>query len=340
MQQDSSTQEGSHHIDSTTNNSDVLSFTAEEELLFDTRYAEGYNLYDPRYIAWLKVVHPEESCKNFVSLIDHFPDATSPEVVPVLSDAALGGSTPNLLSEVTDQVSQLQNSPGDAIAGLTPIRANNTSVPTRLYASPLAPNLKSSNAPTSINNPATSSRIADNTLTVNLITADISTASSSTTNISTPSSSTVNISTPSSSTAFNSTPNSSTADNISPPSLAMVVNNAPAPISQAAVNNTSTSSSKSPTAIPHSSNMISKYLIQYVPAIVEKKKTASTRVTGLRVLTSAEGLAILTEKEEKMKQEKEEKEKRKQERIDKRRKKQELAKKKAEEKAAKSRNVT
>ena len=55
MQQDSGTQQGSYHIDSTTNNSDVLSFTAEEEMLFNT---EGYYLYDPRYIAWLKVVHP------------------------------------------------------------------------------------------------------------------------------------------------------------------------------------------------------------------------------------------------------------------------------------------
>ena len=56
------------------------------------------------------------------------------------------------------------------------------------------------------------------------------------------------------------------------------------------------------------------------------------------MLTSAEGLAILTEKEEKKKQEKEEKEKRKKERLDKRREKQELSKKKAEEKASKSRN--
>ena len=151
------------------------------------------------------------------------------------------------------------------------------------------------------------------------------------------SSSTVNISTPSSSMAFSnfSTPSSSTADNISPPSSATVVNIAETPT---VVNNTSTSSSMSPTAIPHSSNMISKYLIQYVPATVEKKKTASTRVTGLHVLTSVEGLAILTEKKEKKKQEKEEKEKRKKERLDKRREKQELVKKKAEEKASKSRN--
>ena len=234
MQQDSGTQESSHH-ESTTDNSNIMSFTAEEEILFDTRYTEGYNLYDLRYIAWLKV-HPEESCENFVSLIDHFPDATSPEVVPVSSGA--GVSTP---LEVIDQVIQSQNSPGDPIADLTPVHENITLVPTRLCASPLVSNLKSSNMPTS-NNPATSPRITN---------ADISTASSSTTsNISTPSSSTVNISTPSSSMAFSnfSTPSSSTADNISPPSSATVVNNAATPTSQAVVNNTSSSSSMSPNA--------------------------------------------------------------------------------------------
>ena len=170
MQQDRGAHESSHN-ESTTNNSDIMSFTAEEEILFNTRYTEGYNLYDPRYIAWLKVVHPEESCENFVSLIDHFPDATSPEVVPVSSGAGI--STP---LEVTDQVIQSQNSPGDPIADLTPVRENNTLVPTRLCASPLVSNLKSSNMPTSINNPDTSPRITN---------GDIST-SSTTSNISTP----------------------------------------------------------------------------------------------------------------------------------------------------------
>ena len=46
-----------------------------------------------------------------------------------------------------------------------------------------------------------------------------------------------------------------------------------------------------------SSNVISKYLIQYILSVVEKK-SAETRVTGSQILTSAEGLAILREKEE------------------------------------------
>ena len=47
--------------------------------------------------------------------------------------------------------------------------------------------------------------------------------------------------------------------------------------------------------------MISKYLVQYVPVVSEKKKASETRITGSRVLTSAEGIAILREKEEKKK---------------------------------------
>ena len=46
-----------------------------------------------------------------------------------------------------------------------------------------------------------------------------------------------------------------------------------------------------------------------------EKKSAETRVTGSRILTSAEGLAILREKEEKKQKEKEDKEKRKLERL-------------------------
>ena len=54
------------------------------------------------------------------------------------------------------------------------------------------------------------------------------------------------------------------------------------------------------------------------------------------MLTSAEGYAILLEKEDKKRKEKEEKERRKQDRIEKKREKEEASKRKAEEKAKKS----
>ena len=84
-------------------------------------------------------------------------------------------------------------------------------------------------------------------------------------------------------------------------------------------NSTSSSACTSPT-----SNVISKYLVQYIPPVVEKKEAAETRITGSRVLTSAEGLAMLR----KEKEGKEETEKRKQERLKKKKEKDDLAKKK------------
>ena len=69
----------------------------------------------------------------------------------------------------------------------------------------------------------------------------------------------------------------------------------------------STSSSTPLSSCKSSSyNVISKYLVRYIPSVVEKK-SAETRVTGSRILTSTEGLAILREKEEKKQKEKEDK---------------------------------
>ena len=39
---------------------DPPQFTFEEEAIFQTRYEEKYDIYtDPKYVAWLKVNHPE-----------------------------------------------------------------------------------------------------------------------------------------------------------------------------------------------------------------------------------------------------------------------------------------
>ena len=65
---------------------------------------------------------------------------------------------------------------------------------------------------------------------------------------------------------------------------------------------------------PISPNMISKYLVQYIPPPLERIKASETRATGSCVLTSAEGIAILREKDEKRKG-KEGKERMKQEKL-------------------------
>ena len=59
-------------------------FTAEE-LKFVTQFAEGYNLRDPRYIAWLEANHPEEDSSNSFPLAEYFPDDITPDAL-CLSD--------------------------------------------------------------------------------------------------------------------------------------------------------------------------------------------------------------------------------------------------------------
>ena len=56
-----------------------------------------------------------------------------------------------------------------------------------------------------------------------------------------------------------------------------------------------------------SPDIISKYLVQYVPVKPNTQSQTATRVSGSRLLTSAEGLLMLQEKEEKKKKEVEKK---------------------------------
>lgn len=100
--------------------------------------------------------------------------------------------------------------------------------------------------------------------------------------------------------------------------------------------NKSLCSCKSSPGSPDSTDMISKYLVQYVPPTMAPKESSAKWVTGARVLTSSEGLTMLKEKEEKKQKEAEEKQKRKQEREGKKKQKEELARKRAEERARKA----
>ena len=108
-----------------------------------------------------------------------------------------------------------------------------------------------------------------------------------------------------SSITFTSTPSTSTQP-VSPATASIPSSTSNSPFTSVLTLNTGT----------QCVNVISKYLVQYVFAATQKDKSSSTKVTESRVLTSAEGLAILKEKEEKKQKEKEEKDKRK-ERLDK-----------------------
>ena len=54
-------------------------FSVEEELLFAVRYEEGYDLFDPRYEAWLKVNHSETKTQSSASIV---PPSAGSVLVP------------------------------------------------------------------------------------------------------------------------------------------------------------------------------------------------------------------------------------------------------------------
>ena len=57
-------------------------FSPEKDALFARRYEEGYNLYDARYVSWIRVTHPDN---NSQELLSFFPDVSPLGSVPLLS---------------------------------------------------------------------------------------------------------------------------------------------------------------------------------------------------------------------------------------------------------------
>ena len=78
-------------------------FTAEQIALFERRYEEGYNLYDPKYNEWLHFFHPEAE----VSLADSFSSVTPLAEVPMEQELQ---STPPHISTPLQQSVPLGNS--------------------------------------------------------------------------------------------------------------------------------------------------------------------------------------------------------------------------------------
>jgi len=68
-------------------------------------------------------------------------------------------------------------------------------------------------------------------------------------------------------------------------------------LSSSTVSNPSTVSRTLGTST-HCVNVISRYLVQYIPVATRKDKSSSTRVTGPRVSISVEGLILLRKREE------------------------------------------
>lgn len=81
----------------------VKEFSVEQELLYETRYSEGYNLnIDPDYIAWLEINHPETlpvgrnqdptaDVSGSCSLTDPFATVSPQEPLPTITDSTPSG---------------------------------------------------------------------------------------------------------------------------------------------------------------------------------------------------------------------------------------------------------
>ena len=292
-------------------------FTPEEEARFLIRYNEGYDLPDPRYLSWLQLNHPEDNCRD---LMEHFVDLTPLDSIDIAFDSCLFHCR-DPASPSTESICSLSANPEtsvtDVTPGLTPSRYSRDSDITSPRS--ILPSI--STHPIS----SIAAIIPGSTTSVVSCVISPSTSSVPVHPISTEKNTTL------SSTSSHFSHNSDAI------SLIPVSNNSPSPLhvssSTSSVSCTVTSSSVSSASV---TDAISKYLVQYVSPPPAKKSTTSTRVIGTRVLTSAEGLAILREKEDKKKKEIEEKERRKRERLEKKKEKEELAKKKAEEKSKKA----
>ena len=59
----------------------------EEELRFSNRFEEGYDLYDPKYEAWLKINHPDAVNKCSTNVF--VPITLSTPVLPHASSPVL-----------------------------------------------------------------------------------------------------------------------------------------------------------------------------------------------------------------------------------------------------------
>lgn len=82
------------------------SFTPDKEELFQHRYEEGYDLYDPEYFSWLEVYHPEALPSNESSISEFFPDV--PALSPV--DGAIPTDAHHLNANISSGYQPSNNS--------------------------------------------------------------------------------------------------------------------------------------------------------------------------------------------------------------------------------------
>ena len=274
-------------------------FSDEEVALFERRYEEGYDVYlDEQYVAWLELFHPGVVPSNMVPpSLDSVVDAFG--YLSPLHCVDGPDSDPKSCVPSTPRAN------GRSGPSATPIRSASSA-----NSSGATPTTSSSAKPTSSSATPTTSSGATPT-----------TSSGETSSGATPTTS---------SGATPTTSSGETSSGATPTTSSGETSSGATP---------TTSSSATPTTGRLSAKKVSpvtKHLTLPTPGPSVKKKPAPTRaITGARVLTSAECLAIIKEKEEKKKKEEEEKEERKRIREEKKQQREIEKQKKLELRAAK-----
>ena len=207
-------------------------------MLFQRRFEEGYDLYDPLYQKWLELEHPEvaTSYNSESSILSLFPEAPIVNPVEIIDDSNNPGNSTESLNGAQPSVSNLlENTQAiESLNGISTLPANTEAIESPNRAQPSITNLPA-------NTEAMSNTQCKNSLSV------------------------------------------TNKENISNKS-------------------------------GHSTTTLSKYL--NTPAIT-KPKSSTCAITTARVLTSAECLDIIRQKEMKKKAEEEAKQQRKRERREK-----------------------
>ena len=346
-----------------------VSFSAEEEALYQQRFEEGYDLFDSRYLTWLEQFHPEALPADRYTLISA-PVTSTPQVSSLSPDmeqphaeeapsttptsgstskpkvasstSLTGGSTSKVASStsLTDGSSSEATPSTSPTGGSTSKVASSTSL-TGGSTSKVASSTSLTGGSSSEATPSTSptggstSKVAPST---SLTGGSISKVASST-SLTGGSSSEV---TPSTSPTGGSTSKATPSTSPTGGSTSKAVpSTSPTDDSNSEVGFKYTPSGKlnskgsSSTSTTNSSSGSTSFISSFLPSLpnTTPSRPNTKKQSGARVLTSRECLDLLKEKEMKKQKEKEEKEKRKLERERKKEEREKELQRKAEERA-------
>jgi hypothetical protein len=343
-----------------------IAFTEEEEKLYQTRYEEGYNLFDEKYVKWLEQNHPSNIPADFQHFTQSMPSTGGFEDLEPGGEPSVDSTSSKDASKASQQAHQTvtvtpgstsslpttdQTDPGNVSSILDLFDDLSPEEPLLSEADPTSEPIKDTHVVTcdpqsdiSQTTPETTQGVAAESPLLNSTPSNDSSSNSMST-------SAVSNSNPNlvSNTSHSPPTNSATRpkDRQDPSSLLSSAPTTPSPSLSSSTSSSTTPASSNAGSSGFSSGSepspgrsgelryISKYLVQYV-ATPKTTKPVAQRVSGARILTSSECEAILLEREAKKKKETEEKEKRKLEREKKKKEREDLQKQRAEQRAKKA----